>query len=289
MSKWLKEPLFHFLILGALIFVLYGQLAKKGSADDEIFISRGQQQNLIDTFARTWQRPPTPEEFKGLLDDYVRQEIAYREGQAMGLDKDDIIIRRRLRQKLELLVEDIASLGVPGDEELQAFLEQNADAFRLEPVISLRHIYFSPDRRGAAAEPDAEDLLRRITTDGPEGDLEQFGDPLPLPFELDSMRESEISRMFGNSFTDGLRGLPTGRWSGPVASGFGFHLVFVEQREEGRMPTLEEARAEVQREWFNQRRRDAIDGLYQRMAENYSIEIEAMGRGEDESMASGTP
>lgn len=275
MSKWLKEPLLHFLLLGALIFFAYGQLAGKGSARDEIFISRGQQENLVNTFARTWQRPPTSEEFKGLLDDYVRLEIAYRQGQAMGLDKDDIIIRRRMRQKLELLAEDVASLAVPTDEELQVYLDGHPEELRLEPVLSFRHIYFSHDRRGEAAEADAVELLNRIAADGPEGDLEQFGDPLPLPFELDGAREDEIARLFGSVFIDGLGGVEVGHWSGPIESGFGLHLVYIEDRVEGRMPNLDEARAAVQRDWFSERRREAVDGLYDRLAENYSIEVES--------------
>jgi len=276
MSKWLKEPLLHFLVLGGLIFYLYSLVADTGGAADEIVVSRGQQQNLINTFNRTWQRPPTQEEFRALLDDYVRQEIAYREGQSMGMDQDDIIIRRRMRQKLELLAEDVASLAAPTEEQLQAFLDKNPEEFLLEPRLSLHHIYFSPDRRGEAAEQDANELLQRIGTDGPDGDLEQFGDPLPLPFQLDDTREGDISRLFGGQFTDELKGIEAGHWAGPVRSGFGFHLVFITERVDGRVPELDEVRDAVQREWFAQRRREAVDGLYERLAENYTIEIEPL-------------
>lgn len=276
MSKWLKEPLIHFLLLGALIFVAYNQLAGKGREPGEIFISRGQQENLLNTFGRTWQRPPTPEEFQGLLQDYVRQEIAYRESQAMGLDKEDIVIRRRLRQKLELLAEDVASLAAPSDQDLQAYLDSHTADFVVEPRLTLRQVYFSRDRRGAEAERDALQLLQRIGTDGPDGEFEQFGDPLPLPSELHDVRESEIARLFGSVFTDRLQGLETGHWTGPVESGFGLHLVFIEAREAGRLPDLAEVREAVQREWLSKRRRTAVDGLYERLAENYTIEIESL-------------
>jgi hypothetical protein len=276
MSKWLKEPLIHFLLIGALIFVVYDQSAGKASRPDEIFVSRGQQENLLNTFSRTWQRPPTPQEFQGLLQDYIRQEIAYRESRAMGLDQDDIVIRRRLRQKLELLTEDIASLSAPTEQDLQSYLEENPDDFALEPRLTLRQVYFSRDRRGAATEQDALQLLQRIATDGPEGDFEQFGDPLPLPSELRDVRESEVARLFGTVFTDGLQGLETGRWAGPVASGFGLHLVFIEARDAGRIPELQEVREAVQREWSSQRRQQTVDRLYERLAENYTIEIESL-------------
>jgi hypothetical protein len=276
MSKWLKEPLLHFLLLGALIFFVYDRVAGKGSEPGEIYISLGQQENLLNTFGRTWQRPPTPQEFQGLLQDYIRQEIAYRESKSMGLDQDDIVIRRRLRQKLELLAEDVASLGVPSDQELQDYLDAHPEDFAFEPRLSLRQVYFSPDRRGPAAEQDALQLLQRISTAGPEGDFEQFGDPIPLPTELRDMRESEISRLFGSVFTDALRGLETGRWVGPVESGFGVHLVYIERREAGHVPDLAEVRDAVQREWMSQRRREAVDGMYERLARNYNIEIEPL-------------
>jgi len=276
MARWLKEPLIHFLLLGVLIFLVYDQLAGKGSAPDEILISRGQQENLLNTFSRTWQRPPTPQEFQGLLKDYIRQEIAYRQSQSMGLDQDDIVIRRRLRQKLELLAEDVASLAAPTEQELQAYLESQPDDFRVEPRLTLRQIYFSLDRRGAAAEQDALELLRSITTGGPVADFRELGDPLPLPPDIRDLREGEVARLFGTVFTEGLKGLEAGRWSGPVESGFGLHLVFIEERVAGRAPALEEVRAAVQREWLSQRRREAVDGLYERLAENYTIEIESL-------------
>lgn len=276
MSRWLKEPLIHFLLLGGLIFFVYNATAKKGSAEDEIFISRGQQENLLYTFTRTWQRPPTPQEFQGLLQDYIRQEIAYRESRSMGLDQDDIVIRRRLRQKLELLAEDVAALVPPSDTELQEYLESNSGDFALEPRLTLRQVYFSTDRRGDSTRQDAVQLLQRIVTDDPGDDFKLLGDPLPLPHEIDGLRESEIARLFGAVFTEGLQGLETGHWAGPVQSGFGLHLVFVEDRVAGRLPVLDEVRPVVQRELLSQRRKGSVDGLYERLAENYSIEIESL-------------
>lgn len=276
MTRLIKEPLVHFLILGALVFAWYNLTADQSNQPGEIYVSKGQQENLINTFQRTWQRPPSPQEFKGLLDDYVRQEIAYREGLELGMDQGDIIIRRRLRQKMELLAEDVASLAAPTEQQLQEYLDANAGDFQLEPVISVRHIYFSRDRRGDSAEADAVELLQRIRTDGPEGNFEEFGDPLPLPYGFDAMRESEIARLLGRVFTDGLTGLETGQWEGPVESGFGLHLVFISERVDGRVPELVEVREAVEREWFNQRRRDTIDGLYERLAEKYQIEIESL-------------
>lgn len=276
MSKWFKEPLFHFLALGAVIFFAYGLVAEKGSAENEIFISRGQQENLVNTFSRTWQRLPTPAEYQGLLKDYIRQEIAYRQSREMGLDQDDIVIRRRLRQKMEMLAEDVAGLVPPTEEDLQAYLDGNTESFMIEPRMTLQQVYFSTDRRGDRAAADALKALEVISNQGAMAGTDALGDPLPLPAVLDDAGESEIARLFGSVFVEGLRSVETGRWAGPVASGFGLHLVLVTDRVDGRAPVLDEVRPEVQRELMSQRRQDSVDGLYEKLAENYSIEIEPL-------------
>jgi len=274
MSKWLREPLIHFLLLGALIFIGY-QLSGGGSGgENAIFISRGQQDNLINTFERTWQRPPTPEEFRGLVDDYVRQEIAYREGMAMGLDEDDIIIRRRMRQKLELLTEDLAALTPPSDEELQQFLAANIEDYRLEPTVNLRQIYFSTDGRGDQAREAVVQALQQLDADPSSPAWEQIGDPIPLPGELRAASTSELASTFGSQFAAAVEAAPRAEWTGPIESGFGLHVVYVETVADSRLPTLEEVYDVVQRDWLGDRRKVAVDALYDRLAENYRIEIE---------------
>jgi len=294
MSKWLQEPLLHFLVLGALIFLVYGWVSDERRAD-ELFISAGQQDNLINTFARTWQRPPTAAEFKGLLDDHVREEIAYREGRVLGLDENDVIIRRRLRQKLELLAEDVASLSVPGDVELQAFLDANVDDYLVEPRFSFQQIYFSTDRREDAAA-DAEQQLMELQSAAETADFSALGDPIAMPGRIENARLSEIARLFGSNFSEQLQAIATeqltGQWFGPLQSGFGLHLVQINAQVPGSKPDLEQVREAVQRDWFSIRRREAVDGMYQRLAENYSIEIEppatelsAESAGSDEAAA----
>ena len=275
MGKFLKEPLLHFLLLGGAIFLLYNTVSGEGSAENEIFISRGQQENLLNTFGRTWQRPPTPQEYQGLLKDYIRQEIAWRESRAMGLDQDDIVIRRRLRQKMEMLAEDVAALVPPTTEQLQEYLDANTEQFMIEPRLSLSQAYFSLDRRDDA-EQDAAKVLQQIEAGELTPEPANMGDPLPLPDRLDDVYESEVARLFGQQFSEGLATVETGRWSGPVQSGYGYHLVFVSERIEGRLPGLEEVRPEVEREWMSLRRQETVDGLYDRLAENYTIDIEQL-------------
>jgi hypothetical protein len=277
MRRWLKEPLLHFLALGALIFFVYGVVAQEEIDENEIFVSRGQQENLVNTFSRTWQRLPTPEEYQGLLRDYIREEIAYRQTRDMGLDENDIVIRRRLRQKLEMLAEDVAGLVPPTDAELQAYLEANPEDFALEPRLSLHQLYFSADRRGERAREDAAQQLAVLGSTGAGPDWEARGDPLPLPATLEDTTPSGLGRLFGDVFVAELDAVEPGKWQGPVQSGYGWHLVYVFDRQPGRQPELAEVRSGVERDVLVQRRRESIDRLYDELAANYLIEIEPLG------------
>ena len=177
--KLLREPLVHFLLLGAALFGVFALVGDRGSArPSHIVITPGHLEHLLVSFTRTWQRPPTAQELAGLIDDAIREEVWYREAVALGLDRDDTIVRRRLRQKLEFLTEETAERAAPSDEELQTFLQQHLDAFRVEPRLAFRHVYLRRDRRGDAANAEAQHLLTQLTrsdaamdTDRPRGSL----------------------------------------------------------------------------------------------------------------------
>jgi hypothetical protein len=271
---WMKEPLVHFLVLGALVFALYSYIGPDAPADDEIVVSRGQQEHLVTAFTRTWQRPPTQAEFTGIVDDWIREEIAYREGQRLGLDSNDTIIRRRLRQKLEVLADEIVSMAEPGEEMLQEYLEDNIENYTLEPVYTLRQVFFNVDERGAAADQDAEQALLLLETDSVLTNPENLGDRLSLAHRQVRKTESELAALFGRDFAGNLVDLEVGKWQGPVLSGYGLHLVLVEEFVPGRPLTLEEAERDVRRDWDNQQRVKAIDTLYEEFRKDYTITIE---------------
>jgi hypothetical protein len=278
-KRWLTEPLIHFLLLGALIFYAYDALAPEEGREDDtrIVVSQGQQEHLVTAFTRTWQRPPTPQEFKGLVDDWIREEIAYREGLAMGLDTGDLIIRRRLRQKLELLAEDVIALDEPTDETLQAFLEENAGDYRLEPRYSLRQIYFSTDYRGGDTEADALALLDRLRSgEADDADWAELGDRIALPPAVQDTRASALAARFGDAFAESLGDLEPGAWQGPVPSGFGLHLVILDAVDGGRAVTLDEARDQVLRDYEARRLQESVAALYDRLRERYEIVVEPM-------------
>ena len=290
MKKLLQDPLLHFLLIGAALFLVFGLIkSPAGNEENRIIITGGDIDSLQANFLRTWQRPPTKEELSGLIDDKVRDEIAYREALAMGLDQDDAVIRRRLRMKMELLVEDIAGLSSPSDEELAAFLHEHMDSFRQEPQVSFKQVYLNSDRRGAGVEEDAQKLLAKLAAAGPGADPGTYSDPNMLPEEFTLYHASDVERLFGASFAGGVFQVQTGKWTGPVQSSYGLHLVFVSERIEGRDPELSEVRDAVEREWAAERRREFKEDIYKKLRERYTVVIEeaAPSAGDNKASAKG--
>jgi len=273
-SRVAREPLVHFLALGALLFVLFHWRGGGGPGSDRIVITPGQIDAMVASFARTWQRPPTEQELKGLLDDYVREEMATREAVAIGLDRDDTIIRRRLRQKLEFMAADSVDATPPTDAELQAWLTAHHDVFRTEAEVAFRQVYLNPERRGASLEADAGRLLARLSAAGPDVDVAALGDSLMLPRDVARSPRSDVVRQFGDEFADAIMNVTPGRWEGPLTSGYGLHLVLVRERTEGHMPTLAEVRPLVEREFLSARRTRELAAMYERMLERYRVTME---------------
>ena len=269
--RWLREPLVHFLALGALLFAVSD--LRGGRTSSRIVITPGQIDSLASAFARTWQRAPSEDEMKALVDDHVRSELAAREAAAMGLDQDDPVIRRHLRQKLEYLAEDTLDAAPVTDADLRAWLERHPDRFRTEPEVAFRQVYLNPNRRGEATERDARALLAKLTAAGRDVPADA-GDSLMLPHEVESSPRSDIARQFGEAFADEVLKIEPGRWAGPVTSGYGLHLVFVDSRREAQMPALDEVRPLVEREVLSARRREGIDAMYARMLSRYDVVVE---------------
>jgi hypothetical protein len=269
----IREPLVHFLLIGAALFLLF-EWGGGGEGDRRIVITRGQIEHLAQSFEVVWLRPPTDEELQGLVDDYVREEVAIREAIAMGLDRDDTVIRRRLRQKLEFLVEDSLDTHPPTDEDLSFWLEKHAESFRGEPRISFRQVYVSRDERGEGAEAFARETLRVLTRAGGAASIDALGDPLGIPREVALSPRSDVGRIFGEVFASKVFALPPGRWSGPLESGYGLHLVFVQERIEGRIPALSDVRHAVERDFLASRRKAELDARYQRLLSEYRVVVQ---------------
>lgn len=274
-ARLLREPLLHFLVLGAALFGLFAGVGREGDpAERRIVVTAGTVRHLSALFERTWRRPPTPAELEGLVADHVREEILYREALALGLDRDDVIVRRRMRQKLELMAEGLGRSREPGDEELAAFAAARPERYAIEPRVTFRHVYVSRDRHGDEADTVAERWLAEL---GAGADPAGLGDPLPLPATFTDVSLSEAGRQLGDAFAARLGELPLGVWAGPVRSGLGLHLVRVEARSEARVPAIEEIRDAVVRDWRAAQAEAASAEMLRALRARYEVVIEAPG------------
>jgi len=276
-SRIIHEPLFHFLLAGMVLFIVYqlwGQRVGEDMAPQKIVVTEGRVQNLQDTFNRRWKHPPTEEELLDLIHSYIREEVLYREAKRLGLDRDDSIIRRRLRQKIEFLSQDIATLPVPTDEELNHFLVEHADRYRMESRYSFSQVYLAPNTSRKPLEADIKHLLNVLNEGEAVPNLALLGDMLGLPSRIEDKTGDEVARLFGQPFTAELDKLATGRWQGPVYSGFGVHLILLENRDPGRLLSLEEAREQVVGAWAIDQRERANEEWYESLLARYDIKIQ---------------
>ncbi len=275
MKKIFSEPLFHFLLIGMALFLIFEFFdAPDEDQDKAIEITEDQQKTLQGNFARTWQRQPSTVEMEGLIEDKIRDEIAYREALAMGLDREDAYIRRRLRMKFELLMEDISTFNSPTDGELIAYLDENGKSFAIEPQLRFEQIYLNPEKRKNTIDEDASRLLETLNEQGTSIDSTYLGDAIMLPTTIPLSSLSTINRQFGKQFAESLLSLGPGGWQGPIESSYGFHLVRVHELVEGRDPELAEVRDTVERELLAQRRRDIKDETYAKLRERYQVVVE---------------
>jgi hypothetical protein len=273
-KRLFREPVLHFILLGALLFAYFQWTGGAGPGSRRIVVTPELVQHFAAGFYRTWQRLATPAEIKGLIDDHVKEEIATREAMAMDLDRDDAVIRHRLRQKLEFLTEDEATQEPPTEVELQAWLDAHPKSFARDPQVSFRQVYLSTAWGGAAAEAKATKLLARLRAAGPTADTRTLGDRTLLPAEEALTPLFDIARDFGEDFTVALDTLATNSWIGPIASPFGLHLVFIRDRVPGSRPTLVEVRPLVEREVSSERRKKKLDDQYQELLRKYEVVID---------------
>jgi parvulin-like peptidyl-prolyl isomerase len=275
-KKLVTSPLFHFVVIGIAAFALHGAL--RGSVVDDsqrIDIDEAEIARMREMWTAQWRRPPTESELDALIDSVIREEILYREALAMGLDRDDTVVRRRLAQKMEFLADDLATRAEPTREELERFLEANLERYQLPARVSFAHIYFSVDRRGAAAEGEARAALERIRA-GESPDV--LGDPFMLQRDYPLRTQQEVSQLFGSEFGKALFSMETRGWGGPIRSSYGLHLVDVRRRDESRRPELDEVLDRLRNDLLSERRSEAMDTLVDSLKERYQITV--VGRGE---------
>jgi len=279
MKRLLREPLVHFLLIGAVLFGLYsftpaGRPANASSKEIRLTLEELGQLALV--FRSQWRREPTPEEFGRLVENKVQTEILYREALAMGLDKDDEMVRRRMAQKMQFLAEDVAAAREPTSAELKSWFERRSAAFAQPPRLSFRHLYFSPDRRGARAREDAAQALAKIAGQPVDAKIAgALADPFMAQDYYRDRAPDYLGKEFGPRFALAVAKLAPGSWQGPIESGFGWHLVFVDTVIPGRVPAFEEIEPEVKTAWLNEQKALAWQKAYEDMRAKYTVLLPA--------------
>jgi hypothetical protein len=274
--RWLKEPLVHFIVGGGLLFAAYAWLnpvtPDVRPAARQVRVGAGEVRWLTETWVRRWQREPTADELRVLVTNLLKEELLSREARELGLDEGDTIVRRRLAQKLEFLVQDTARLTEPTEEELRRFYDAAPELYRTEPRISFIQVYFSRERRRDPAQ-DARHALATLRR-APNTDTGDLGDRLLVEGEFRDADRQTVASAFGPQFASAVFELQPGAWRGPIESGYGLHLVRVSSINAGRPRPLAEARAQVVERWREQKQREAEAMLFTRLIDKYDVVLD---------------
>ena len=274
--KILKEPLFHFLLLGVVIFVVYFILnPAEDNAGNQIKITQNDVDRFVQIFQKQWQRKPNKQELEGLVRAHLKEKILYREALALGLEKDDTIIRRRLAQKMEFLITDVTVPEEVDDKDLLAFYEKNSARYTRAAKLSFRHIYFNPDIRGERLMDEANATLHTLqSTNAGMNVPNTYGDRYMLPLLYELTSEQEVARAFGREFTEQLLQTESGRWQGPIRSGYGVHLVYIQQRDAASIYPFNEVRDRVKNDYLFELRQQRNEEVLEKLKSRYEITIE---------------
>jgi hypothetical protein len=275
-ARALREPLVHFLLAGFALFVLYALLQPERFAADtsrRIELSATDVARVELAFVSRWQRYPTEAELRGLLASEVRNEVLSREAIALGLDKDDVIVKRRLAQKMEFLADDVSGLREPAQDELRAWFDENKSEFSQPPRITFRHVFFSTDRRGADTEAAARKALISAAV---RRDSALRGDPFMFQDYYTDRTEAQVADVFGSDFATTVFSSPIKRWSGPFASGLGWHIVWTEEVQAGDVRSYEDVESEVRQRWMVEQREVTKRASFEAMLARYEVVLPDM-------------
>jgi len=274
-SRWLREPLVHFVLLGAVVFAVHQSVAPPRPTN-RIVVSDAILRGLRQEHLRQNGALPTSEEEAALIQRFVDNEILYREAIAQGLDRGDIIVRRRLVQKMEFVLEGEAPVPQPTDAELQAYLQAHAERYAVAERVALTHVFVGTDQHGPDAERIATDLHTQLAAGA---DAAALGDPFLRGRDFPLRTERELAGIFGTPFAAQVMALPIGEWSGPLRSSYGLHVVRVTERSAARQPALQEVRTAVLRDWEEERRVVANAQALARLRQRYEVSVEGADGG----------
>ena len=281
-KKLLIEPFIHFFILGLAIFGLHAVLDRKpeAKAEDPYLIEVTSAD--IEWFRAMWSkrmgREPTVQDLRGQVNHLIREQVLSREAVSMGLDEGDMVVRRRLAQKMDFLFRDLSDITEPSDSDLQEYLEKKRSTYEIPPRVTFTHVYFNTDKRGGEGAAKAvRSLVETLNTEeGASSDASVLGDPFLLPPSYSNKILAEIRRDFGPEFADTVLDLEPGAWQGPVASGYGLHAVYVHERSDAKLPDFSDIKERLKAEWMAERQREIARKAYEKLRGRYRVLLEGM-------------
>lgn len=272
-----REPLVHFCFIGLGIFLLYDNFAPQEHVNSErtITITAGEIDWLANSWEKRWSRPPTAQELDGLVQDYTRELVLYREALAMGLDKEDTVVRRRLAQKLEFLSKDLVHPAEPSPQELRDWFAAHSEHYTDPDLYTLSHIFLNPDKRGEHTLQDAEAIRGRLSSRKEvPANIEEFGDSFMLPHYFSDRSERDLKKVFGAEFSSRVVNLELGKWSGPIRSGYGIHVVYLHHYKAAPQQTFELIKDRVRKDWMEAKREELNEQFIKGLLSRYDIIIE---------------
>jgi len=274
-KKLLNEPLLHFLVVGAALFLLFGAFGNDEDRDYTIVVDDSDIDLLINRWETQWKRFPTQDELQSLFDKFLQEEVYYREALNMSLDHNDEIIRRRMSQKMEFLTKDLAEMTEPDDEALGSYFNERIDKYRFSPIVTFAHTYFSTDTRDDALG-DASKMLHSVMGSIPNPDLfEGTGDRISLPTYFEKSDYTYLVRQMGDQFANTVMQNETPGWlEKPVESGYGIHLVYVFEFIDGRTPDLDEVRQKVVQDYKFDLSQDYNISMFKSLVEKYDVVLD---------------
>lgn len=278
-KRLLSEPLVHFLLIGVALFGVYAYMhAGRAGVEPsrQIALTLDDLRTMDIYFESQWHRPPTADELSAMVENRVQEELLYREGLAMGLDKEDEIVKRRMAQKMQFLAEDVATAHEPSTAELEAWFAKNGEKFALPSRIAFRHVFFGFDKRRQNAQTDALAALIKLNGKPENTPLAaSISDPFMFQDYYADRTSEQLAKEFGPNFALGVFKLRPESWQGPVESGYGWHLVYVDSIIPGRIPSFEEIEPDVKAAWLGYQKEKAWREAYAKMRAKYTILLPA--------------
>jgi parvulin-like peptidyl-prolyl isomerase len=282
LRRWLGEPLLHLFVLALTVFGLHAVLNRDSGPDENdpylVEVPSAELEWLRTMWKKRMNREPTVHELRSQVNQVIRETVLEREAIQMGLDKDDLVLRRRLAQKMEFLFKDLSSLAQPSDEDLQQYFKENGSRYERPMRMTFTQVFFDTDKRGAE---DAERTLKAFleSSKAGEGDasaIHRFGDASMLPPRCGDCDAREIRNRFGEEFFGSVNTLPPGSWHGPVMSGYGLHAVYVHERTDPRLPAFDEIKDRIEADWIAERQRVNTKKAYRELRSQYRVLLEGM-------------